>query len=121
MIPRDPHHRVDTVQAILELEAAMGVNFREDTEQLLGLTPDDREFLFSHVCQSSFEEWEQPETDEEWPPRVRVFARHEQVVLFAVRVGTVFGVGALPSSGPIRDVRVYRSLARASFAFRRQE
>lgn len=112
---------VDTVQAILELEAALGVNFREGTEELLGLTSDDREFLFAHVCQSSFQEWERPEGDDRWPVRVRVFARHEDIVLFAIRVGTIYGVGRLPSSGQIRDVRVYRSLARASFSFRRYE
>jgi hypothetical protein len=112
---------LDTIQAILELEEALGINFRDDTEQLLGLTQDDREFLFAHVGQSSFEEWERPDTNDSWPARVRIFARDGDVVLFAIGDGTIFGVGRLSSSGPIRDVRVYPSLARALYAFRRHD
>jgi hypothetical protein len=124
MIYRDPHRRVDsldTIQAIIELEEALGVNLREDAEQLLGLTQDDREFLFAHVCQSSFEEWQPPDTNDSWPARVRVIVRDDDVVLFVIRVGMIFGLGRLSSSGPIRDVRVYPSLARASYAFRRHD
>jgi acyl carrier protein len=43
---------LDTIHAITELEEALGVNLRADTEPLLGLTEDDREFL-AHVCQCS--------------------------------------------------------------------
>src|SRR5262249_48956735 len=100
---------------------ALGVNLRDDTDHLLGLTPEDREFLFDHVCRSSFEEWEPPATEGRWPPRVRVFARQGSVVLFVTGATRVFGVGRLSSAGPIRDVPLYPSLARASFSFRRSE